>query len=1042
LELWESTLRAHRDRQRTLVQLQQRLGAWADELTAWEVQQHFPITGWQVQAPDAAPRPIVLGDAWDNRIGIHTFRTSELIQAPQGSVIELRLDFGGEALVRLLDAQGNRLEAFGANPYHPRFEVVPDQPFHIVAEVAARTLFGIPQRAPRLNKAEILAFHPTIRALRQRIDVARNASEHATDPELARALCEVVEIAMVQLRLPTATAEVGPRLADQGWARRIWERSFEPVDHPAAVPAAALASVDAALAVFDDGLATLRKAYPKQGKVLITGHAHIDYAWLWPQPETVRKIVRTFSNVEALMRSHPEFKFAQSSSMMYRHIEEEDPALLEAIQARVADGQWEPIGGMLIECDTNMPSAEAFLRQFLIGQQDFQRNFGAISRTAWLPDTFGFTGAMPQIMRHAGIDALVTIKVTWNETNPLPENLFVWAGNDGSEVLTHTYDAYKSEGYNMWMTPGALSEVWANHKAKDLTDTVIASYGWGDGGGGPDPEQIATMPIINLMPAIPHVEHGNIQNHLDAIRGELDESILPRWSGEMYLEYHRATLTTQARTKQLNRRAEFGLVAAEALEALAGMAGADGTPTDLENDWVLTLRNQFHDILPGSSIREVYEQTEAELEGVVAKAEAIARTSLAAVAARHKGEGSLQQGLAVANISGTAKRQFQLVSATPLPEGLGAQAIEGGFVACIDQDLAPLSVSFVATSAPGQVTATPTLLENAFVRAELDEAGRLVSVFDKRCGRELVAAGGAANRLMVYRNELPRTYDAWDIESSFALGGEELTALDSLTVTAQGPHLGEITIVRKLSASTITQRLRLWANSPRIDFVTDIDWHDRRTYVRAAFDLTVLANEAQFDQAIGITGRATHNNTTWQQAQFEACGHRFVSLSETDWGAAILSSDKYGFSAKGNVLTISLVRGPMYPDMLADEGQHHFTYALLAHDGRWWSDDVQAEADLVVDPLRFVPSEAARPYAFAPIGWQGQSMRLHALKPAEDGAGHVLRLSESAGRRGGFALTLPDGHRAVPVDGLERAQDDGRLDQLRPFQLISARIGS
>ena len=746
------------------MQLQQRLGAWADELTAWEVQQHFPIAGWQVQAPDSAPRPIAVGEAWDNRIGIHTFRTSELIEAPKGSTIELRLEFGGEALVRLLDAQGNRLEAFGANPYHPRFEVVPEEPFHIEAEVAARTLFGIPQRDPRLTKAEILAFHPRIRALRQRIDVVRNASEHATDPELARALCEVVEIAMAELRFPTATAEVGPRLADQGWARRIWERSFEPTDTPAAVPQSAHDAVEAALAVFDEGLATLRQAYPKQGKVLITGHAHIDYAWLWPQPETVRKIVRTFSNVEALMRIHPEFKFAQSSSMMYRHIEEEDPALLKAIQARVADGQWEPIGGMLIECDTNMPSAEAFLRQFLIGQQDFERYFGAISRTAWLPDTFGFTGAMPQIMRHSGIDALVTIKVTWNETNPLPENLFMWAGNDGSEVLTHTYNAYKSDGYNMWMTPGALAEVWGNHQAKDLTDTVIASYGWGDGGGGPDPEQISTMPIINLMPAIPHVEHGNIQNHLDALRSDLADTTLPRWSGEMYLEYHRATLTTQARTKQLNRRAEFGLVAAEALEALASMAGAGTMPSDLENDWVLTLRNQFHDILPGSSIREVYEQTEAELEGVVAKAEAIAQSSLAAIAGQRRGEGATQSGLAVANIAGTAKPHAQIVSGEPLPESLNAQAIDGGYVACIDQGLAPLSVSFVGASQPGQVTATPTLLENAFVRATLDASGRLISVFDKRCGRELVSTGGAANRLMVYRNELPRTYDAWDIE--------------------------------------------------------------------------------------------------------------------------------------------------------------------------------------------------------------------------------------------------------------------------------------
>ena len=1033
-------MRAHRDRQRTLEQLQQRLGAWAHELSAWEVKRHYPITGWQAEAPGEQPHPIAVGDGWDNRIGIHTFRTTEPVQPPSDANVELRLEFGGEALVRLLDLEGNRLEAFGANPYHPRFETVPSQPFHIVAEVAARTLFGIPQREPRLTKAEVLAFYPRIRTLRRRLEIARNASEHATNKELARALCEVAELAMAELRLPTATAEVGPRLADQDWARRIWERSFEPTDTPAEIPESAHASVEEAIAVFDAGLAELRVAYPKQGKVMVTGHAHIDYAWLWPQPETVRKITRTFSNVEALMRTHPEFTFNQSSSMMYRHIEEEDPALLKAIQAQVAGGQWEPIGGMLIECDTNMPSAEAFLRQFLIGQRDFQRYFGAMSRTAWLPDTFGFTGAMPQIMRHAGIDALVTIKVTWNETNPLPENIFVWAGNDGSEVLTHTFNAYKSDGYNMWMTPGAVSEVWANHQAKDLSDTVIASYGWGDGGGGPDPDQIDAIPIINMMPAIPTVEHGNIQRHLDGLRSDLADVKLPRWSGEMYLEYHRATLTTQGRTKQLNRRAEFGLVAAEALESLAALAKVGTGRPDLEQEWVLTLRNQFHDILPGSSIREVYEQTERELTGVVDKAEGIAEANLKAIAGHLRGEGTAEAGIAVANISGTAKPHWQVVSEEPLPQSLNAQKVGDEYVACVDQALPPLSVSFVSASSPGTVSASKTAIENQFIKARLDAQGRIVSVFDKRCGRELVAEGGVANGLMVYRNELPRTYDAWDIESSFALGGEELTALDSLTVTAEGPHLGEITLVRKLGASTITQRIRLWANSARLDFVTDIDWHDRRTYVRAEFDVTVLAQEAQFDQAIGITGRSTHDNTTWQKAQFEACGHRFVSLSETDWGAALLSSDKYGFSAKGNKLTISLVRGPMYPDMLADEGEHHFTYSILPHDGRWWSPEVQAEADLVVDPLRFKPAEAAAPYVYNPVGWSGQAMRLHAFKAAEDGEGRILRLSESAGRRGGFSLTLPEGVTASAVDGLERPDTDVALDTLRPFQLVSAHI--
>lgn len=1027
-------MRAFRDRQRSLDQLQQHLTVWAEELAAWETRQRFAIAGWTAQSPEGTARPIGRGDDWDNRFGIHGFTSGQVVP-PDGMDIELRLDFGGESLVRLIGDDGQQLAAFGANPKHPRFAPVPREPFTIQVQSAARSLFGIPQRQPRLGVTEIAAYYPEVRSLRRRVEVAGDASRTVKDAELARAICEAVEIGLSHLRLPTATAEVGPRLADREWALNIWEASFAPGDDLAPLSEPALASVRQAADAIDEQLAILRTAYPKQGKVLVTGHAHIDYAWLWPQPETVRKIERTFSNVNELLGHHPEFTFLQSSSLFYRHIEELAPELLKSIQQWAAEGRWEPIGGMLIECDTNMPSAEAFVRQFLLGQRDFERYFGSNSRTAWLPDTFGFTGAMPQIMRHAGIDALVTIKVTWNETNPLPDNLFVWRGNDGSEVLTHTYDAYQSDGYNMWMTPGALSEVWSKHSAKDISDTVIATYGWGDGGGGPDPDQIEAMPIINLMPSIPSVEHGNIQKHLDGLRQAVDLRTLPRWTGEMYLEYHRATLTSQGRTKQLNRRAEFGLVAAEALSGLAALSGAQAVVGDLAEDWVVTLRNQFHDILPGSSIREVHEQTEGELAGIVQRAEAVAGQNLSAIAQAQAGNGG-RAGLAIANISGTAKRRAQIVSAQPLPDTMRPQAIAGGYATTIDRPLAPLSVSFVADSGTGSVTVSADTLENALVRVTLDASGRVVSMFDKRCGRELV--DGAANRLMLYRNDLPRKYDAWDIEPGFELGGEELTMVSAMTVTATGPHLGEITVTRQFGASTISQRIRLWSNSPRLDFVTDIDWHDRRTYLRAAFDLAVMAEDAQFDQAIGITARATHTNTSWQRAQFESCGHRFVSLSETDWGAALLSSDKYGFSAKGNRLTISLVRGPLYPDMLADEGKHHFTYSLLPHDGRWWSEEVQAEADLVVDPLRFVETAAHEDYVVRPLAWEGQQLRFHALKPAEDGKGHILRVSESAGRRGSLDI------RAVAtltrVDGLERPMEGDVVSQTRPFELISLRL--
>lgn len=1020
-------MREYRDRQRSLDHLRMHLRAWAEELLAWERGHRLPVTGWTVTPEGAPTQPIALGDPWPTRHGITRFQSGLVDPAALPGEVELWLDFGGEAMVWLIGPDGRELEAFGANPKHKHFAPLPRQPFTIRAEVAARSLFGIPNREPKLELAELAQLYPAIRRLRRTLEVMAETTL-VTPPEVARSICDVAETGIALLRLPTATAALGPRLADQSWARTIWERSFEPTLTPEPPDAAALASVEAALARIEAGLAELRDTFPKSGQVLTTGHAHIDYVWLWPQPETERKIHRTFTSVERLMRAYPEFTFAQSSSIMYEHLADRDPAALDRVRARIAAGQWEVIGGMYIECDTNMPSAEAFTRQFLYGQQYFQAEFGQICKTAWLPDTFGFTGSMPQIMAHCGIETLFTIKVTWNETNQLPDSIFRWQGNDGTRVLVHTFNAYQNDGYNMFMRPQALEEVWRNHSSKDLSRVAIATYGWGDGGGGPDTDQIETLPILNQMPVLPTIQHGNFQKHFSALQDRLRDARVPVWSGELYLEYHRATLTSQARTKQLNRRAERALVAAETLTALTDLALGTTAPLDLTADWKLTLRNQFHDILPGSSIREAYEQTEPELEGVIARSEALAAARLADLA------GPAGPALAVANLTGQSLDHWQITSPHPLPAALAPQKVAGGWVAASDATLAPLSVTAVDTPSSASARADGHVLENALVKVTLNPAGEVASFLDKRSGREVLSAPG--NQLRLTRNDLPRTYDAWDIEPGFDLAEDVFCDLQSLIVTASGPHMAEITVTRRLGASTIRQAYRLWSNSPRLEVVTDIDWHDRRMYLRAAFPLTVHAEEAVFDQAIGVTRRATHDNTSWQRAQFEGSGHRFASMSETDFGAALLSADKYGFSAKGNVLTISLIRGPMYPDMLADEGHHRFTYALLPHDGRWWAGPVQAEAELLSDPLRHAPT--AKAGTIRPLAWDGLDLRFHALKRAVDGQGHVLRLSEVAGRRGKVSFCHQGGKEPVALDGLERPIT--APDQITPFHLLTRKF--
>ncbi len=625
-------MRAYRDRQRTLEQLSRHVATWIDELEAFELKRRVPLGPFAAVAPDGRRTRLDRGDAWPDRIGIHRFVSESPVTVPAEAGVELRLDFGGETLVRLKGADGRVLKSFAANPCHRRFDVPRDVPFTIEAEAAARGLFGVPNRTPRIETAEILHFHPEIRALGRLL-----------------AWCATPRRAS-----PTRNSPAPCTRAPKSPSPNSACRPPPPKSAPASPAGHGARHLGAQLRADRRARAAPRRGARERGRGArpphrARRHAAHRLSEAGPRPgdrprphrlcvavaaaETVRKIVRTFNSVSTLLDAYPDFRFLQSSALYYRHVEEEDPALFADIARHVAAGRWEAIGGMWVECDTNMPSAEAFLRQFLLGQTYLRDRFGVTSRVAWLPDTFGFTGAMPQILRHAGIEALVTIKVSWNETNRLEDNLFRWQGNDGSRVLVHTFDAYDNDGYNMLMTPAALCEVWQKHAAKDLVPSVIASYGWGDGGGGPDPDQIEALPLLNLMPAIPTVEHGAIEPHVLSLARELENAAVPVWQGELYLEYHRATLTTQGRTKQLNRRAEAALVAAEAVSVIDALAGGDANPPDLAEDWALLLRNQFHDILPGSSVREVYEQTEPELAGIVARADAVVAARLAAIAA-------------------------------------------------------------------------------------------------------------------------------------------------------------------------------------------------------------------------------------------------------------------------------------------------------------------------------------------------------------------------------------------------------------------------
>jgi alpha-mannosidase len=995
------------------------------ELEQWTVRQTAPIDGWTFNGG-----AIAQGAPWPTREGVVTFRSPSVSVPADWPLDETRLelDLGGEGLVRLAYAGGTRA-AFGLDPNHRRFHLE-ERSFVIGAECVARLPFGVPNRDARLETAALVWIDPELAdfvlLLQQVIEAAGALGDH----EVVGPLISTAEDAFARLDWPTATQDYLSRVQSTAEMQRIWQLPTNLPAETEGLNAEQQASVAAARQHLTERLKALADRYPPQGALAITGHAHIDLAWLWPLAETRRKANRTFHTMIGLMKRYPDFRFNQSTAQLYAFIEEDDPELFAAIKERAAAGQWEPIGAMWVEPDTNMPTGESFVRQLLYGQRYFERAFGRRHTVCWLPDCFGFSPALPQLLRQAGVDNFFTIKVNWSETNKMPFDLFWWEGLDGSRVLAHTFDNPVG-GYNAEIGPSASAETWRNFRGKALARESLLSFGFGDGGGGPTEEMIERQRQMADFPALPAMRPVNVAEWFGALHDLPGAGELPTWVGEMYLELHRGTLTTQGRTKYLHRRAERALIAAEVLASMAALAGAPVAPS-LEPQWRIILRNEFHDILPGSSIREVYEQAEAELSGVVAAGRHAQDEHLSALIDR-LGVGGSKPGVLVVNPD-LSPRPLRLHCNGALP---GGQAVEGGSVLTMDRAVPGLSAAtMIAVAAPSGLSVARNRLENDLVRVELADDGTVTSLYDKRARREALA--GRANQIWAYVDK-PRNWDAWDLEDDYTRNGEEIVA-SSAEVVESGPHRAAIRVVRKFRNSEIVQTVRLWANSARVEFTTDIDWHDRRILLKARFPLAVRADHATFECAHGVIRRATHRNTSWDQARFEVAAHRFVDLSEHGYGVALLNDGKYGHHAVGNELGISLLRSPVYPDPLADEGRQSFTYALYPHAGDWFTGGVLAEAEDLNQPLfcRAASIEAEKVWTAVVV--DGMQLGLSALKPAEDGSGLILRMYEPAGARGTISVT-PSGPWSVAgaVDLLEDAAAAADL-QMLPFKVKSWKL--
>lgn len=810
-------------------------------------------------------------------------------------------------------------------------------------------------------------------------------------------------------------------------------------------------SVPGALAVLKAGVA---EAGPSaEVSIAAAGHAHIDVAWLWTLGQTRRKAGRTFHTVLRLMEDFPEYRFSQSQPQLYDYVRQDYPELFEAIKARVAEGRWETLGGMWVEADCNLSGSESLARQFVLGRAFFKEHFAQAearvdSPILWLPDVFGYAWNLPQLIKEADLEFFFTIKIGWSQYNRLPYDSFYWQGLDGTKVLTHfsttpEIGSPHASTYNASATPEQVLGTWRNFQQKESQRDLFMAFGYGDGGGGPTREMLENIGLMKDFPGLPKLRHSTAEaffRELEATSG----GDLPTWNGELYLELHRGTYTTQGRNKRANRKSEFLLHDAEFVAVWAGLLDADYRyPADeLRRAWELVLLNQFHDIIPGSSIGEVYTESLAQYEAVRQLGEAARDGALATIARQVGGE------VVVVNPTSFARDDLAFLPEPVKGLSVPTQAVEGGTLLAAGT-LAPYSATPLAAgearAVDGELSVGEGHLENGFVRVELSGEGDITRIRDKVAGREVLTKGAKANQFLAFEDR-PLEWDAWDIDVFYDDKVYHADAASSVRVVEAGPLRATLEVKRQILGSPYTQRLSLAYNSPRLDITTDIDWRERHTLLKVAFPVNILSPVATHEIQWGSVQRPTHRNTSWDWARFETCAQKWVDLSEGDYGVSLLNDCKYGHDVQGNTLRLSLLRSPTMPDPEADQGRHVFTYSLLPHTGGVGETTIAA-AYALNDPLLAVRATGAEGTPAGLVSVDRPNAVIETVKRAEDGRGFIVRLYESQRRRGPVTLhTGFDLAHAERTNLLEHPRENlsasGRAVtfELKPFEIVTLRL--
>ena len=934
---------------------------------------------------DDAPKSVMhLGDRW--RVAYHDTRYFEAtVIVPEnlaGKKVYLDIDIGGESLVRINGEIVGAVSSRANSGWVGRSEILFKEPLKAgerldiqiegTVDTAAFCAFNVYEGKEfmeyQMVKAELVAVDEATESYWFDITTAHQAYQYCDDeyikPRLFIAIDESVHQLDFDLGGETFRKSVPNAIA------KLWD-------------------------LID------KIEYSTPGEVLVGGHSHLDVAWLWTVREITRKTARTFANNLALMDNYPDFKFTQSQAVLYDFMKKHYPDIYERVKEKIKNGQWEIVGNAWVEADTNIASGEALIRQLLYGREFFKTEFGVDSDTYWLPDCFGFTWALPQIIKRSGMKYFLTSKLQYNDTNEFPLSVFRWKAHSGDEVLAYMQKVHYQGDYD----PDYVRRTRSSNRQNNIVDTSFGMFGYGDGGGGCTYQMLEQGKRIEKLPGYPKSRNAHVSEFFKEIDKYADK--LPVWDGEMYYENHRGTFTSQAFVKKNNRQGEYLM---REVELLTVLAGGEYPKEKIEEVWKLLLINQFHDILPGTSIHEVFEVCREEYalmhkEGnaLISKAKATLESKINAPK-----DSVIVWNMLTWPVDGMVKAEIPFKASGVCDRNGNAlpcsvNEADGGYVIeFIAKDVPALGYGIYTLTQEkaefSKVQATVNCIENEFLRVEIDENGLLDKVIDKETGRQILTGKG---NLMTISMDKPIIESAWNMEFDYQMKQWELLNAESIEVKEASELRGVVTVVRKFNKSTITQDIILEKGKKTVDFDTTVDWWEKEKVLKAAFPVDIRSRNASCEIAHGAAEYPTHYNTCYDQAKFEFCAHKWADLSEGGYGVSILNDCKYGYNVHDNVMKITLMRAPNNPDGTADEGISTFRYSLYPHAGAW------READTVKlgfnENIRLKASYIEGNggddlgHSFASIS--KENVILDAVKAAQDGNGIIVRVYEAETRR-------------------------------------------